>query len=85
MHFCGNRSELEGLVPGAEGRQQRKWETWPRQRGGVAALAPGMVPGLETHMLPRPFFPFCQMVHSADCQLLVLGPTVCNRVALGKF
>nr|KAF6290922.1 hypothetical protein mMyoMyo1_009314 [Myotis myotis] len=42
-------------------------------RGDVAALAHGLVPGLEIHTLPRPFFPLRKRFHSAGRQLLVPG------------
>ena len=44
------RSELEGLVLGAavaEGRGWKKQEVWTGQKGDVAVLAPGMVPGQD--------------------------------------
>lgn len=44
--------------------------------GDVAALAHGMVPGLEIHTLPRSFFPLRKRFRSAGCQLLVPGPAI---------
>lgn len=48
------RSELEGLDLGAAVAEDRGWkkqEVWTRQRGDVAVLAPGMVPGQDLSFL----------------------------------
>lgn len=46
-------------------------EVQPRQRGDVAALAPGMVPGSESRTLPRPSSLFArgsiQLTASSSC------------------